>query len=830
MITKKLVLPISIVILFCFSATCIAGNLHFGITSAIEDKIEELIDEPGGPAGDIIARIDSQPYHGAVLVFTYTGNIIDFDGLAISVDLYQDSALVQDNTPVQVVGEQLVAEIVDLKFHLSSNLDARLTISGSTRLPSQLDFSLSYDHFWPWMDWMLQPGDETEILGEFIYDCPDHPNRLGAHSSWDIVVKSDQRIEVFCGTEGIIYQINQNNVFVYNPFVGAIIQYGHTFELKGRQIGQEVHPGDLISRVDPSVRHIHYSVLRPLGWDENDWPYWRDDNDRSIFDSLYYRDPFYFHEPATWGYWYESTLPEGWIDSMKEIFEELNPGITPSKAYAQENNLETAMNKMPEVYTKQVSESLVEAYKNLISRLPKDAQQWVIGMGQFLEDEKLSKSEKGLFELLASTKDPLIYLTNLRIIDGISWGDVRWAKKDPIKPDNYMYLKDDVKELQEKGLFSEKAKQGLDRIVLLAENDYELRKGLYLINNFGDPNKRTFRYKVPDFNTQLFVLGRLLEKGIPEGYEIIALGAALDYGTVITIGDDEVDKEVVDYAYNMIKFIEETDKIIKEKGANWQAKNYPLGAAIALAGGVASNQYMSLCGQLSNRSWENVFSKKQMEKFEFDWMFISQDTIKEQRDYVLEQFYISSDNLDYLMDRIDDFVIGHLDHNDLLKGIVVNGRRAMKGYLVNPNYQWKLFKDEKCFYGDCLNWTDESSNLGESGNISTIKGHVVDRVANLGHWFVMYYEPGENVWRTVRTPVKGQAFAEEGQFGYADMSFMNFLDKKTMNRHYTPEHRFLVSPDSDVVKKIPVGYIFRRADGKFKYKRGIPPGNTRCTE
>lgn len=82
---------------------------------------------------------------------------------------------------------------------------------------------------------------------------------------------------------------------------------------------------------------------------------------------------------------------------------------------------------MPEVYTKEVSDSLVEEYKNLISKLPKDAQQWITGMGQFLDDKKISKSEKKLLELLVSRKDPLIYLTSPRIIDGIWWGQVSAA-------------------------------------------------------------------------------------------------------------------------------------------------------------------------------------------------------------------------------------------------------------------------------------------------------------------------------------------------------------------------------------------------------------------
>ena len=42
MISKKLAVPLSMIILFCYSITSIAGGLHFGIINAIEGKVEEL--------------------------------------------------------------------------------------------------------------------------------------------------------------------------------------------------------------------------------------------------------------------------------------------------------------------------------------------------------------------------------------------------------------------------------------------------------------------------------------------------------------------------------------------------------------------------------------------------------------------------------------------------------------------------------------------------------------------------------------------------------------------------------------------------------------------
>lgn len=45
MMSKKLVVPLSMIVLFCFSSTCISGGLHFGIIDAVKDKIDELREE-----------------------------------------------------------------------------------------------------------------------------------------------------------------------------------------------------------------------------------------------------------------------------------------------------------------------------------------------------------------------------------------------------------------------------------------------------------------------------------------------------------------------------------------------------------------------------------------------------------------------------------------------------------------------------------------------------------------------------------------------------------------------------------------------------------------
>ena len=43
MIRKKILVPVSVVVLFCFSTTCIASNLPFGIIDAVESARQKKL-------------------------------------------------------------------------------------------------------------------------------------------------------------------------------------------------------------------------------------------------------------------------------------------------------------------------------------------------------------------------------------------------------------------------------------------------------------------------------------------------------------------------------------------------------------------------------------------------------------------------------------------------------------------------------------------------------------------------------------------------------------------------------------------------------------------
>lgn len=287
------------------------------------------------PESALSVRLDTIPYRGVVLIIEYTDASNGIESLSMSVDVAQNGRCIQDEEPVQLVDGNLVAEIIDFKYSLGMPLDISIELFQESVEIQTLSFSLPFEQYAPWMDWMLQPGDETYIQSDncgFSYDCPYSPNGLGAHASWDFMTHPE--VPVYSGTEGVIYHLGYEagleNVYIYNPHVGGIIQYGHCLPIDGLSVGDEIHPGDHIATVTtqyPGRDHIHYSVIRPIGWDSSGWPYWWDEENISVFEPKYYQDTFYFHEPATLGYWYEETLPIGWKDQMMLIFRQNNPDL-----------------------------------------------------------------------------------------------------------------------------------------------------------------------------------------------------------------------------------------------------------------------------------------------------------------------------------------------------------------------------------------------------------------------------------------------------------------------------------------------------------------------
>ncbi len=305
------------------------------------DEIEQLeeIGEMYFIQEDFALRIDTLPYRGAVLFIDYYGET-DISDYELTVDIALNDTVMQEKMPVEYVDGDMIAVIIDLMYLPGDELDFVLKVKEEGNEIFQHHHSEPLQRY-PWKDWMLAEGEWFTIVPSFehpnfIYDYPESGNNSGSHSSWDIWTTSGSAVNVYSGTIGMVHSLSpEGNLEIYNPYVGAIVQYGHTQIIDGNFDNNIINPGDHIANVIIADEHIHYSVYRPYRYTNSslrltysppdEWAkyYWPIQYDHHGL----YDDPFYWHEPTTLGYWYEDTLPPGLKEEMISMFQKDNPGL-----------------------------------------------------------------------------------------------------------------------------------------------------------------------------------------------------------------------------------------------------------------------------------------------------------------------------------------------------------------------------------------------------------------------------------------------------------------------------------------------------------------------
>lgn len=119
MISKKLAVPLSIILLFCFSSTSIAGSLHFGIIDAIEDQIDELREKKSSipsPSDVVILWFD----YGKISNYGISvwGEVQNNASRPCDVDITASAYLTEDPTQVNTGTETFYVEAYQTReFH-----------------------------------------------------------------------------------------------------------------------------------------------------------------------------------------------------------------------------------------------------------------------------------------------------------------------------------------------------------------------------------------------------------------------------------------------------------------------------------------------------------------------------------------------------------------------------------------------------------------------------------------------------------------------------------------------------------------------------------------
>jgi hypothetical protein len=374
-------------------------------------------------------------------------------------------------------------------------------------------------------------------------------------------------------------------------------------------------------------------------------------------------------------------------------------------------NLEVSIERIPEIYTNSTTTETKSQYESIVGELPLEGQKWITGMGQFLEDNQLTDAEITLLQCMADKNG----VTNLSvfsqptIIDGVTPSEAKKYCATDVDSISTL-LKDDIAALQSSGNL-EDAKI-FDPLILMAnDGDYEILKGLVLIDNYGIPPQEKFKYNVPTYNTQLLVLGKILKNGVPAGYEVAAVAAGLDYGSLWTIADDNLRAMIPGYASNMINYQASTDAIIGQKGVTtWNAKNTSLEGQIALVWGATGN-YFPLTKEEAARigrnikpfdSWSGyreVFSGRQMTPVDFEFVSITPEILAEMREFVISKNLIKNSPNNFSGNMFMFAMMDNLSYQESPVITNIDGLDIFNAYICNPKWEWQQYKSNGKFVG-----------------------------------------------------------------------------------------------------------------------------------
>ena len=378
------------------------------------------------------------------------------------------------------------------------------------------------------------------------------------------------------------------------------------------------------------------------------------------------------------------------------------------------------------------------------------------------------------------------------------------------------YLEDDLNNLPkiQDGIEQEEVEAIKQIANLMRSDDPEVQQGLQLIEKYGIPPEEKghwINFETPKYNTQLEVLFWLAkENRIDKDYARVALALALDYGSVVTVGDDQVDQRVEDYVSTMYDYIKETDEIMEDENLPWRAANYPLEADIGLVWGAMAIYYpispevgFVYEDGLPHHTkktifWYDEFQDRQMNSEDFDWLFVNKSTLEDMRDWMFRNGF--ADLSDKPIER-SNFTIGELitvfnrtvtrlsanehydDEVDVVAGciasyiygwgqgkekhfiypigrhkqldfpstpnVTIDGKTVQTECIANPDWMWEYFEINNTFIGHCPDDSFVEGMLLKSINIPSVIGCMKH------HCVPLYYNHDDEVLRTGQCSIVG---------------------------------------------------------------------------
>lgn len=460
---------------------------------------------------------------------------------------------------------------------------------------------------------------------------------------------------------------------------------------------------------------------------------------------------------------------------------------------------EPSLGTMPEARGISVEGGAMASYQTLAAKLEPAARAWLAQSGLFLEDGRLDRMERSILRRIAGKRDQVWFLTAPRMLDGVGFMDMVYARLWTYRVSPYSKLIKELGDLAkspESGVRAE-AVPRFREMVARARHDPELQVGLALVGNLGQARSDRFQYPTPAYNTQLAMLGRLLGTARAPRADRATLAAAVVYGSLFGPSERALQKELPAYAGEMVDRACATGTLCEM--ASVASLEY-------LVWGAPGTAYPAFFGDdgLDSDGWYPRLRRKPMTLKQFRWTFASAALL----DSIKSRVGSRGAGLLKMHDELES-----LTEEEAAKGVVrYRGERFRGSHVMNPEYYWERYSQGVTVTGDSLDKAQMEVLAARALGLPAVVGRVVVDQGSEDRCFAAIYDQSARGFRAYPDDLlvcRRSRGIQRIQVGFQKLPWDNFRFDTDATGSVTRILNLEVPEVRVLSEGIPAGYLLR---------------------